>query len=99
SDCFFFQAEDGIRDFHVTGVQTYALPILITATSFLTRAQVISEGLELDSLDDSGLQPMSYIPANEWYNHWDTSVVHYYGPATVEIGRASCRERVWSAVS
>src|SRR5690606_40325034 len=27
---FFFQAEDGIRDFHVTGVQTCALPISIT---------------------------------------------------------------------
>src|SRR5690606_40379552 len=27
SSCFFFQAEDGIRDFHVTGVQTCALPI------------------------------------------------------------------------
>src|SRR5690606_40924776 len=26
---FFFQAEDGIRDFHVTGVQTCALPIFI----------------------------------------------------------------------
>src|SRR5690606_40952085 len=25
---FYFQAEDGIRDFHVTGVQTCALPIL-----------------------------------------------------------------------
>src|SRR5690606_40796386 len=25
----FFQAEDGIRDFHVTGVQTCALPICI----------------------------------------------------------------------
>src|SRR5690606_40116371 len=25
--CFFYQAEDGIRDFHVTGVQTCALPI------------------------------------------------------------------------
>src|SRR5690625_7180613 len=25
--CFFFQAEDGIRDGHVTGVQTCALPI------------------------------------------------------------------------
>src|SRR5690606_39795020 len=29
--CFFFQAEDGIRDFHVTGVQTCALPILSLA--------------------------------------------------------------------
>src|SRR5690606_1987976 len=27
---FFFQAEDGIRDFHVTGVQTCALPIFYT---------------------------------------------------------------------
>src|SRR5690606_40892550 len=26
---FFFQAEDGIRDFHVTGVQTCALPIFM----------------------------------------------------------------------
>src|SRR5690606_39415381 len=32
---FFFQAEDGIRDFHVTGVQTCALPIcrLVTCGS------------------------------------------------------------------
>src|SRR5256886_7328078 len=28
SVCFFFQAEDGIRDLTVTGVQTCALPIL-----------------------------------------------------------------------
>src|SRR5690606_28911727 len=35
--CFFFQAEDGIRDFHVTGVQTCALPIL-------TKEQVESLG-------------------------------------------------------
>src|SRR5690606_39858517 len=28
---FFFQAEDGIRDFHVTGVQTCALPICVCA--------------------------------------------------------------------
>src|SRR5256885_12197314 len=27
--CFFFQAEDGIRDYKVTGVQTCALPILL----------------------------------------------------------------------
>src|SRR5690606_40749755 len=34
AECFFFQAEDGIRDFHVTGVQTCALPIL---PEFVTR--------------------------------------------------------------
>src|SRR5688572_26499639 len=31
---FFFQAEDGIRDLTVTGVQTCALPILNNATYF-----------------------------------------------------------------
>src|SRR5690625_6846529 len=30
---FFFQAEDGIRDGHVTGVQTCALPILFYGTT------------------------------------------------------------------
>src|SRR2546426_4993014 len=29
-DCFFFQAEDGIRDYKVTGVQTCALPICLS---------------------------------------------------------------------
>src|SRR6266403_2870319 len=32
---FFFQAEDGIRDLYVTGVQTCALPILCGATDAL----------------------------------------------------------------
>src|SRR5256885_14840324 len=31
--CFFFQAEDGIRDYKVTGVQTCALPIFVLGTS------------------------------------------------------------------
>src|SRR2546429_5028056 len=31
-ECFFFQAEDGIRDVAVTGVQTCALPILYGIT-------------------------------------------------------------------
>src|SRR5690606_39814522 len=34
---FFFQAEDGIRDFHVTGVQTCALPIYSIAQYWATR--------------------------------------------------------------
>src|SRR5690625_7779588 len=32
---FFFQAEDGIRDGHVTGVQTCALPIWSIATTLM----------------------------------------------------------------
>ena len=31
---FFFQAEDGIRDYDVTGVQTCALPILIDGVRY-----------------------------------------------------------------
>src|SRR5690606_40261954 len=36
---FFFQAEDGIRDFHVTGVQTCALPIVAPARTSGDRAR------------------------------------------------------------
>src|SRR5205807_4625883 len=32
--CFFFQAEDGIRDYKVTGVQTCALPISLKAAGW-----------------------------------------------------------------
>src|SRR5690606_8637710 len=39
---FFFQAEDGIRDFHVTGVQTCALPILSLAMMVLMVVPVIA---------------------------------------------------------
>src|SRR2546430_7472399 len=35
SVCFFFQAEDGIRDLTVTGVQTCALPILDAGATLL----------------------------------------------------------------
>src|SRR5256885_9959298 len=35
---FFFQAEDGIRDYKVTGVQTCALPIFAIAGAGLTLA-------------------------------------------------------------
>src|SRR5207253_7077792 len=38
---FFFQAEDGIRDGHVTGVQTCALPI--SSVKFLEEAAPILE--------------------------------------------------------
>src|SRR2546430_2671607 len=36
TDFFFFQAEDGIRDLTVTGVQTCALPILELATQIIS---------------------------------------------------------------
>src|SRR5690606_26108715 len=43
---FFFQAEDGIRDFHVTGVQTCALPISIRAITEETSSSI--------DIDDDG---------------------------------------------
>src|SRR2546425_10473139 len=47
---FFFQAEDGIRDKLVTGVQTCALPISLEArsTALLTDKLHISQELHLD---------------------------------------------------
>src|SRR5439155_14066336 len=37
---FFFQAEDGIRDGHVTGVQTCALPICLAAAAWNIEREV-----------------------------------------------------------
>src|SRR5690606_40248385 len=42
---FFFQAEDGIRDFHVTGVQTCALPICDAPASTWRRAGSLPDRL------------------------------------------------------
>src|SRR5205807_3053255 len=45
-DCFFFfQAEDGIRDYKVTGVQTCALPISLEI--FEHRATPVAQVLQL----------------------------------------------------
>src|SRR5436309_10091430 len=47
---FFFQAEDGIRDFHVTGVQTCALPIFVDIGGLgmgPDGRQVFEEGLSI----------------------------------------------------
>src|SRR5690606_41099740 len=46
---FFFQAEDGIRDFHVTGVQTCALPIFESPESATDFNQIIARVTRLCS--------------------------------------------------
>src|SRR2546427_8922639 len=50
---FFFQAEDGIRDLTVTGVQTCALPIL-SAGLIRNVDQFKVSGMEFQSSYDSG---------------------------------------------
>src|SRR6266850_8336068 len=59
---FFFQAEDGIRDYKVTGVQTCALPILEGAPLMLIvtyRPGYWPQSLERSRLTQVALQPLS----------------------------------------
>src|SRR5690606_40696460 len=97
---FFFQAEDGIRDFHVTGVQTCALPIWLLAESAWARASSLE------------MTPSLYIRNRACSKVWEpgerlfsiASLMPLMLPSSIssamwrEIGRASCRERVWVAV-
>src|SRR5205823_7883338 len=58
---FFFQAEDGIRDKLVTGVQTCALPILRTAmspSSRYTTERVCSSTAEASDATNSSSSPI-----------------------------------------
>src|SRR5437867_11493591 len=81
---FFFQAEDGIRDRTVTGVQTCALPISrvpghVEPDGDGPRRRSVGARHDRDAGDRRDLLP----------------VVAAALPAAGEIGRASCRERVW----
>src|SRR2546430_4429420 len=90
--CFFFQAEDGIRDLTVTGVQTCALPIC----ALIARLRHAVPGVQL----------ISPPPHHDIYSIEDLAQLIYdlkqanprarVGVKLVaeEIGRASCRERV-----
>src|SRR5256885_10597592 len=89
---FFFQAEDGIRDYKVTGVQTCALPICHELFTFIES--------ELIAARDSGLPATRSQSDNGRFTQGgaDAILANMYVNAGVftkeEIGRASCRERV-----
>src|SRR5690606_40819780 len=93
-----FQAEDGIRDFHVTGVQTCALPISLPPgqkpaedTSWLYASRVTSSGRWGIPPGWSGARrPENRVTArsNDPQKRW-TGLTF----PTNEIGRASWRER------
>src|SRR5258708_22455673 len=94
---FFFQAEDGIRDDLVTGVQTCALPISQTPAASGTinldyRVSVSNSELHLN-VNEAANSGYYYQPNNEIkqsaYGLLNGSIGWTY-----KIGRASCRGRV-----
>src|SRR6185369_14880724 len=102
---FFFQAEDGIRDSSVTGVQTCALPICIIAERELPVLSWVNhlQGISFDQMsipdwtleagsDDSPGRPNSYKnPFAQLRLEVPTA------PATdPERGPASARHKPWS---
>src|SRR5207253_6520063 len=89
---FFFQAEDGIRDGHVTGVQTCALPISggVPVTGYEIRMGSVGgarrPALELDEGAEGAVSEDGWVVG--------TSVHGLLAgpPFRREIGRASCRK-------
>src|SRR5439155_11681845 len=61
SDFFFFQAEDGIRDGHVTGVQTCALPIYVDAGGQAELVRAISDARPDRSATHAGTRLFDFL--------------------------------------
>src|SRR5439155_4945850 len=94
------QAEDGIRDGHVTGVQTCALPILLPPVGDARNElgprvyvsdtrQIIGTDTTYTSIRASPTGGNTVFTAN-----LELRVPTPIFPERVQIGRASCRERV-----
>src|SRR5687768_18491588 len=85
---FFFQAEDGIRDVAVTGVQTCALPIFDECTR-----QSVLDG---DAAEAHAVVRADAALGGEPHH---APLILNHAPhrrsCKAEIGRASCRERVY----
>src|SRR4051794_41645652 len=80
---FFFQAEDGIRDGRVTGVQTCALPISLHGVALLP-LNVVAREVGVGAHDDRVAEPRRVeVGRRPWQDD----------PVGEQIGRASCRER------
>src|SRR5689334_23946973 len=80
---FFFQAEDGIRDGTVTGVQTCALPIWPRGPRRRGRPSFGSTAPRLPPPPGSRARRLPRPRGSAWRDR-----------PRAEIGRASCRERV-----
>src|SRR5207237_6901136 len=78
---FFFQAEDGIRDSSVTGVQTCALPIFDIKLSY-------GKEWRPENFTKQTYGPVTVVRALA-----ESLNLATVGVGMDEIGRASCRER------
>src|SRR2546430_3427753 len=85
---FFFQAEDGIRDLTVTGVQTCALPISVKVN--IGDSKYPADGASGGSTTVGGVSSSTRRAATAALNQ----LLEKVAPSLSEIGRASCRERV-----
>src|SRR5207248_5997362 len=90
--CFFFQAEDGIRDRTVTGVQTCALPISLEDLGLeahgIARPAARDRLAEMEPGDQRARKPVPVARARRLRGG-----EHRQDHGSEEIGRASCRER------
>src|SRR5207247_5288878 len=93
--CFFFQAEDGIRDPLVTGVQTCALPIYPLRPEPLRAAAADAVVIEVDVLQIVELlqHEVARVVEDARARVAVDVVEERFVAGAVEIGRASCRER------
>src|SRR5256886_8312688 len=87
---FFFQAEDGIRDLTVTGVQTCALPISGARVDRLPAGT----GMVRFTPDGRGFLAADMTGVEVWDLASRERVIWHPAHTAVQIGRASCRERV-----
>src|SRR2546430_5958564 len=85
---FFFQAEDGIRDLTVTGVQTCALPISFRSRAGEAKTRRFRLEHPAQRQTDGRMDPV--------LSEFRRAGRHHQCAARrlPEIGRASCRERV-----
>src|SRR2546429_5312080 len=88
---FFFQAEDGIRDVAVTGVQTCALPICVRPVRAVRAVRV---GMVIDGVTGPGRIRSAARSRTEAARGFSAISASDAVSAPREIGRASCRERV-----
>src|SRR5207302_7009824 len=92
---FFFQAEDGIRGFHVTGVQTCALPICLGVDGKSLDARSVDS---LQTGDAPGIQAFAIDSETGTLSPLRGSPFDAQVNVSAQIGRASCRERVEDVV-